>query len=32
LNFTADDILRIVRERKAAMGPEANDEPAEVEK
>jgi GntR family transcriptional regulator len=32
LNFTADDILRLVRERQAAMAPAANAEPAEVEK
>ena len=31
LNFTADDILRMVRERKAAMDPEVNAEPSEVE-
>ena len=30
LNFTTDDILRMVRERKAAMAPNA--EPEEVEK
>ena len=32
LNFTADDILRMVRERKAAMDPAADAEPKEVEK
>ena len=32
LNFTADDILRLVRERKAAMDPRTTAEPAEVEK
>ena len=32
LNFTADDILRIVRERKAAMDPGTTAEPADVEK
>ena len=32
LNFTADDILRMVRERKAAMNPGATAEPADVEK
>jgi GntR family transcriptional regulator len=32
LNFTTDDILRIVRERKALMDPGADAEPAEVEK
>ena len=32
LNFTEDDILRIVRERKAAMEPGSNEEPAEGEK
>ena len=31
LNFTADDILRLVRERKAAMG-ETGTEPADVKK
>ena len=29
LNFTADDILRMVRERKAAMDPGTTAEPAE---
>jgi len=32
LNFSADDILRMVRERKVAMNPDDNAEPAEVEK
>ena len=32
LNFSTDDILRMVRERKAAMDPEADPEPADVEK
>ena len=32
LKFTADDILRTVRERKAAMDPGANAEPAGVER
>ena len=32
LNFTVDDILRMVRERKVAMHPGDNAEPAEVEK
>jgi GntR family transcriptional regulator len=32
LNFTADDILRMVRERKAAMAPGTAAEPADVEK
>ena len=32
LNFTADDILRMVRERKAAMDSGATAEPADVEK
>ena len=32
LNFTVDDILRMVRERKVAMNPGDNAEPAEVEK
>jgi GntR family transcriptional regulator len=32
LNFAVDDILRMVRERKAAMDPGAETEPAEVEK
>ena len=32
LNFTADDILRMVRERKAAMDPETTAESADVEK
>ena len=32
LNFTADDILRMVRERKAVMDPGANAEPAKVER
>ena len=32
LNFSADDILRLVRERKAAMDPETPAEPADVEK
>ena len=32
LNFTADDILRMVRERKVVMNPGENAEPAEVEK
>ena len=32
LNFTADDILRLVRERKAAMDPGSTAEPADVEK
>jgi GntR family transcriptional regulator len=31
LNFSADDILRLVRERQAAMEPGADAEPAEVE-
>ena len=31
LNFTADDILRMVRERHAAMDPEAAASPAEME-
>ena len=31
LNFTADDILRMVRERHAAMDPGAAAEPADVE-
>jgi len=31
LNFTVDDILRMVRERKAAMAP-TDAEPEEVEK
>ena len=32
LNFTADDILRMVRERNAAMDPGTTAEPADVEK
>ena len=32
LNFTADDILRMVRERRAAMDPGTTAEPADVEK
>src|SRR6187200_435891 len=32
LNFTADDILRMVRERRAAMDPRTTAEPADVEK
>jgi GntR family transcriptional regulator len=32
LNFTADDILRMVRERKAAMDPAVSAEPEGVEK
>ena len=32
LNFSADDILRMVRERQAAMDPEADAEPSEVKK
>jgi GntR family transcriptional regulator len=32
LNFSGDDILRMVRERKAAMDPEAETESTEVEK
>ena len=32
LNFTADDILRMVRERHAAMDPATTAEPADVEK
>ena len=32
LNFTAEDILRMVRERKAAMDPGTTAEPADVEK
>ena len=32
LNFTAHDVLRMVRERKAAMDPDANTEPSEVER
>jgi len=32
LNFTTDDILRMLRERKAAMDAETYAEPAEVEK
>ena len=32
LNFTTDDILRMLRERKAAMDAETHAEPAEVEK
>jgi GntR family transcriptional regulator len=32
LNFSADDILRIIRERKAAMDPASHGQPAEVEK
>src|SRR5687767_14166758 len=32
LNFTEDDILRMVQERKVAMNPGDNTEPAEVEK
>jgi GntR family transcriptional regulator len=32
LNFTADDILRMVRERKAIMHSGTSNEPAEVEK
>ena len=32
LNFTADDILRMVRERKAAMDPGTTAEPADVER
>jgi GntR family transcriptional regulator len=32
LNFTADDILRMVRERKAAMDSGSSPEPADVEK
>ena len=32
LNFTADDIVRMVRERKAAMDPATDAEPKEVEK
>jgi GntR family transcriptional regulator len=32
LNFTADDILRMVRERRAAMDPATAAEPADVEK
>jgi len=31
LNFTADDIIRMLRERRSAMDPGANAEPAEVE-
>jgi GntR family transcriptional regulator len=32
LNFTANDLLRMIRERKAAMDPGADAEPAEVER
>jgi GntR family transcriptional regulator len=32
LNFTTDDILRMVRERKAAMGPEAGAESSKVKR
>jgi GntR family transcriptional regulator len=32
LNFTADDILRMVRERRAAMDSETTAEPADLEK
>ena len=32
LNFTADDILRMVRERKVAMAPGTDAEPSEVER
>ena len=32
LNFSADEILRLIRERHAAMDPEATAEPADVEK
>ena len=32
LNFSADDILRMVRERKAAMDPGTTAEPADVER
>ena len=32
LNFSADDILRMVRERKVAMNPGDNAEPEEVER
>ena len=32
LNFTADDILRMVRDRKAAMAPGADAEASEVER
>jgi GntR family transcriptional regulator len=32
LNFTEDDILRMVQERKAAMDPAASPEPGDVEK
>jgi hypothetical protein len=32
LNFTADDILRMVRERQLAMNPLENAAPAKVEK
>ena len=32
LNFTADDILRMVRERKAVMDPGTTAEPADVER
>jgi len=32
LNFTADDIFRMVRERKAALDPRTTAEPADVEK
>ena len=32
LNFTADDILRMVRERRAAMDPGTTAEPADVER
>ena len=32
LNFTADDVLRILRERKAVMAPGADGEPVKVER
>jgi GntR family transcriptional regulator len=32
LNFSADDLLRMIRERKAAMDPGADAEPVEVER
>jgi hypothetical protein len=32
LNFSDDDILRMLRERKAAMAPATDAEPEEVEK
>jgi GntR family transcriptional regulator len=32
LNFTTDDILRMVRERRAVMDPEATPAPSEVER